>query len=195
MTPDAYQDLRRQLLDQRKQLSRAQIAKDSERLCQHFLDWFTTSDYADRTCQISAFWPIREEPDLRPLLKHLSKLGHTISLPVIEANHEPLAFFEWQADEPLQEAPFGTREPARHRPAAKPDIMLTPMLAYGQNGERMGYGGGFYDRTLEQLRQQPPAPLVLGVTWQCLQLPQDYLPQRHDQAINGILTENGLRFF
>jgi 5-formyltetrahydrofolate cyclo-ligase len=119
-----------------------------------------------RTCPpppgavVSGFWPIGDELDIRPLLHALHARGHPIVLPVTPRRGNPLTFRLWQPGDVLEPERFGTFRPIGEERA--PDFLLVPMLAFDRRGYRLGYGAGFYDRTLEGLRGVaglPPPPL------------------------------------
>ena len=101
---------------------------------------------------ISAFWPLEGEVDTLPVMTALHEAGHTVVLPVMLGAGQPLIFREWSPGDELVEAGFKTQEPSADKPECDPEILLVPLLAYDLAGYRLGYGGGFYDRTLARLR-------------------------------------------
>lgn len=142
---------------------------------------------------ISAYWPMGTEIDVRPLMAALADLGHTIALPVVTAPATPLTFRRWQAGDALADGGFGTSIPHDTSPELTPDMLIVPLLAYDDTGYRLGYGGGFYDRTLEKLRAASDAhtPFALGVAFAGQRL--DRAPRGpHDQPLNAIATELGI---
>src|SRR6201996_8783631 len=98
---------------------------------------------------VAGFLPIGEEIDLRPLLHALSTRGHRIVLPVTPGRGQPLIFRHWIPGSELIAERFGTLRPTG--PEMIPDFLLIPLLAFDAKGGRLGYGGGFYDRTLPAL--------------------------------------------
>lgn len=194
-TDTDYQSIRSRLQAQRRQLDADTVHRMSQEMGQVFEQWFSQQEMSSRTCHIAAFAAIQQEPDLESLLASLTARGHHVSLPVIDNKEAPLSFYEWWPGQELVPAMLGTKEPPRDKPAGQLDIMLLPMLAHGENGERMGYGGGFYDRTLQALRASRQAPLAIGVTWEAQKLPSGYQAQPHDQPLDGVLTEKAIRFF
>ena len=136
---------------------------------------------------ISGFLPIGSEIDLRPMLASLGNDGHTIVLPCVVGNDMPLKFREWKLGDPLVKENFGTVAPADTAPEHAPDIILAPMLAFDRSGYRLGYGGGFYDRSLEMLRRTKQV-LAVGVAYAAQEIddvPHDNL----DQPLDMIITD------
>jgi 5-formyltetrahydrofolate cyclo-ligase len=137
---------------------------------------------------IGGFWPIRDEIDIRPLLPALHAQGHPLALPVTGRRGEPLVFRAWQPGAPLLPGRFGTSHPAGA--VVTPDVLLIPLLAFDAEGHRLGYGGGFYDRTLALL----PGSLRIGCAFASQEL--DSVPQGpYDQTLHAVVTEAGLRRF
>ncbi len=142
---------------------------------------------------IAGFWPIKDEIDPRLLLKNLQDKGNTIALPAIVKPDHPLEFRQWTPTMQLVDGPFKTLEPPSEAVKILPDIVFVPLLAFNSEGERLGYGGGFYDRTLAKLRSMKSV-FACGVAFS----PQEtrYIPtDEFDQKLNGILTENYFRKF
>ncbi len=138
-------------------------------------------------CVVSAYWPIGSEIDPRPLMTHLHEDGHPIALPVTPARGNPLVFRAWRPDDTLEAAGFGTREPLASRPELTPRVLIVPLLAFDRAGHRLGYGGGFYDRTLARLRQLG-AVLAVGVAYaaqEVAEVPRD----GSDQPVDWMVTE------
>ena len=140
---------------------------------------------------IAAYWPIRDEMDSRPLLLSLMDAGLTVCLPVIAGNAQPLIFRVWEPDAPLYEAGLGTLAPGDLAPAAVPDIMVMPLLGFDKSGTRLGYGGGYYDRTIEVASKKP---LLVGYAFATQELPE--IPREdHDVPLDLLVTEAGVRRF
>lgn len=136
---------------------------------------------------VSGFLPIGSEIDTRPILVVLREMGLIISLPCVEAENAPLTFREWHPDDVLVKEKFGTMAPANTANEVDPDIILSPMLAFDRAGFRLGYGGGFYDRSLEKLRKEKPV-IAIGVSYAAQEVntvPRDTF----DQPLDMILTE------
>ncbi|TAN28525.1 MAG: 5-formyltetrahydrofolate cyclo-ligase [Castellaniella sp.] len=141
---------------------------------------------------IAAFWSMDEEPELQPLLTQWATDDTlTISLPVVRGKDEPLAFRRWDPDTPLHAGPYGIQEPDGPEVSA-PDIVLVPTLGYTRQGDRLGYGGGYYDRTLAALKTAGHPFTSLGIAWACGDLgSQPYTPATHDVRLDSILTDMG----
>ncbi len=137
---------------------------------------------------VSGYWPMNDEIDIRPLLQALAERGHSIGLPVTGRRGEALVFRAWRPGEPLLPGRFGTSHPTG--PEVTPDMLLMPLLAFDGQGNRLGYGGGFYDRTVARL----PGALRIGCAYAVQEL--DSLPTGpYDQKLHVIATERGVRHF
>ncbi len=106
---------------------------------------------------VSGYWPLPEELDTRPLLLRLHEAGHSVCLPVVVGRDRPLLFRRWQPGMALSAGEFGVSTPPPEAVELVPSVILAPMLAFDRAGYRLGYGGGYYDRTIAHLR------LVRGV--------------------------------
>jgi 5-formyltetrahydrofolate cyclo-ligase len=113
---------------------------------------------------VTGFWPINDELDIRPLMHELAGAGCQLALPVVQGKGKPLVFRAWSPGEALDAGVFGTFHPPADRPALEPDALLVPLLACDEEGWRVGYGGGFYDRTLRGLRARR-AVVAVGVAF------------------------------
>jgi 5-formyltetrahydrofolate cyclo-ligase len=137
--------------------------------------------------------PMGDEADPRALMATLAARGHALALPRVEAKHAPLVFHRWREGEALITHKFGMSEPHVDREIVIPDIVLVPLLAFDAEGYRLGYGGGFYDRTLDRLRAKHKVRAI-GVAYAGQEV--DRLPRdAHDHALDAVLTETGLRAF
>ncbi len=137
---------------------------------------------------ISGYWPIRSEPDLRPWMLRLAARGLRLALPVVETRAAPLAFRPWSAGARMERGFWNILVPATSEHVL-PDIALAPLVGWDAAGYRLGYGGGYFDRTLAALR---PKPFVIGVGFQAAQLATIH-PQSHDIRPDAIITETGLQ--
>jgi 5-formyltetrahydrofolate cyclo-ligase len=145
-----------------------------------------------RPVVLAAFWPIGEEPDLRPALAAwASDARLLLALPVVVQRNAPLAFHQWTPASAMAAGDYGIPVPL-DGPALRPDIVLVPALGFTDEAHRIGYGGGFYDRTLAGLRQHGEAVIAWGVAYACGRLPPGvHTPAGHDMALEGVATEAG----
>lgn len=181
--------LRAEFLEKRKQAAAAAGPETSQAMTRHFLDHFPP----DPVLIVAGYVPMRGEADPLPLLAALQEEDVITALPRIEARAAALGFFRWIKGEALVEGTFGTSEPAREAEAVTPDIVLVPLIAFDKDGARLGYGGGFYDRTLEALRMRHK---VLAVGFAFAAQEAENLPsEAHDAALDAVVTEKGVRFF
>lgn len=135
---------------------------------------------------IAGFWPMGDEIDIRSLLHALHALGHAMLLPVTPPRGQALLFRRWAPGAAMEPGRFGTQHPAAAE-VATPDTLLVPLLAFDSHGHRLGYGGGYYDRTLAAL----PRAFRLGVAYAAQQVPT--VPAGpHDVTLHAIATESGL---
>lgn len=135
----------------------------------------------------SGYMPMGSEIDCLPLLNKLIEAGSPVCLPVVTVPEAPLIFRRWQPGDPLVTSAFGVSEPQAAAPEMIPQVILTPLLAFDRQGRRLGYGGGYYDRTLKQLRAAGEV-LAIGVAF-AGQL-RDKIPvSGTDQPLDWLLTE------
>ena len=137
---------------------------------------------------VAGYVPIRSEIDPMPLLEACAKAGCATCLPTTPKPGEALIFRTWQIGAPLVAGLYGTSEPASDAPIRTPNLLLVPLLAFDRAGYRLGYGGGFYDRSLAGLR--PHGVVAVGIAYAGQEIPQ--VPREsHDAPLDGILTESG----
>ena len=136
---------------------------------------------------VSGFWPIKEEIDIRSLMIELSNQGCQLALPVVQGKGLPLVFRAWRPGDPLEAGVFGTLQPSAKREVMEPDALIVPLLACDEEGWRLGYGGGFYDRTLAGLRAKKTIRAV-GVGFNDQLVPE--VPHGpSDQRLDWLLTD------
>ena len=134
---------------------------------------------------VSGFWPIGQEIDIRPLLHALHARGHPIVLPETPKRGNPLIFRLWHPGAVMVAERFGTSRP--DGPVMVPDFLLVPLLAFDRRGYRVGYGAGYYDRTLAGLAGR----LRLGVAYADQEL--DEVPAGpYDAKLDAVATERGV---
>jgi 5-formyltetrahydrofolate cyclo-ligase len=135
---------------------------------------------------VSVYWPIRGEPDLRPWMRALSRAGVTVVLPVAVSVGQPLAFREWHPTTRMARGLWNIPYPADGA-VLVPDVAIAPLVGFDPQCYRLGYGGGFFDRTLATLR---PQPLSIGVGYPEAEL-RTIFPQPHDIAMHWVVTGSG----
>ena len=136
---------------------------------------------------------MRSEFDPRPLMARLDEAGHSLALPVVVGNDQPLIFRAWKPGDLLVEGGFKVQVPPDTSPEVLPDVILVPLLAFDAEGYRLGYGGGFYDRTLSKAMLERQ---VVAVGLAFAAQGTETLPREdHDQKLNWIITEQGTRKF
>jgi 5-formyltetrahydrofolate cyclo-ligase len=141
---------------------------------------------------VAGYIPMRDEADPLPLMKRLREVGSSLALSRVAGKGQPLQFHLWRkADAPMK-ASFGMMEAAPDWQSVVPDILLVPLLGFDKDGYRLGYGGGFYDRTLRSLRMSETV-LAVGLAYagQEMALPHD----DYDERLDWIVTEKYAREF
>jgi 5,10-methenyltetrahydrofolate synthetase len=140
-----------------------------------------------RTCTLAFCWPIRNEYDARHLARTLREAGALTALPVVAAPKTPLIFREWHPGVALAKGPLGIPYPVGSREVT-PRAVLLPMNGWDAQGYRLGYGGGFFDRTLASLGVKP---LVIGIAYELARM-QTIHPQPWDIPADYVVTERGV---
>jgi 5-formyltetrahydrofolate cyclo-ligase len=142
---------------------------------------------------VAGYWPFREEADPRALMEALAASGHPLALPRVSRRTAPLEFRRWIEGDPMRPNAFEISEPLASAEIMTPSIVLVPMLSFDAAGYRLGYGGGYYDRTLAMLRAAGKI-VAVGVAYAGQEVPE--VPRRgHDEPLDAIVTEKGLRKF
>jgi 5-formyltetrahydrofolate cyclo-ligase len=140
-------------------------------------------------CVVSGFSAIRDEIDPTPLLARLAAEGHGLALPVLQGKGRPLVFRNWTPGDRLAAGQWGIAEPLPDQPEVYPDVLLVPLLAFDDHGYRLGYGGGFYDRSLAGLRSRKPI-IAVGIGYDEQRI--DAVPHLdYDQRLDWVLTPSG----
>jgi 5-formyltetrahydrofolate cyclo-ligase len=142
---------------------------------------------------VSAYVAIGDEADPAPLIERLHSQGHPIALPRVVSKGEKLAFHLYQPGARLVPGVFGLLQPGKDWPETVPDVLVIPLLAFDSRGRRLGYGAGFYDRTLAALR---PARniIAVGFAFAGQEVP-DVPHQSSDEPLDWIVTERGAHAF
>ena len=183
-------DLRARIKAWRAGLTPKQMASAAEALAVHGIGFLPPLPAG---AVVSAFAPMAEELRIWPLLRRLSADGIALALPVMQGKGQPLIFRAWSPGDAMDSGVWGITEPKADKPAVEPDVLLMPLLAFDRHGWRLGYGGGFYDRTLQGLRARKPVTAVgLGYDEQEV----DAVPHLdYDQRLDWVLTPSGPRRF
>ncbi len=169
----------------RKQLH-ASLGDAGERVRRHFLSTIGFPAGA----AISAYIPVGSELDVLPLARAAHAGGHEVGMPVVVAQDRPLVFRAWIPENRLDCGAWNIPVPPAAAGGVVPRLLLVPMLAFDAAGYRLGYGGGFYDRTLRQLRRSGPTVRAVGVCYAGLEV--DAVPREtHDARLDWIVTEEG----
>ena len=180
-------DLRRALRHRRKLAAETGGAAAALALRDHLLRRMAAS--WPSTGVVAGYWPMGDEMDVRPLLSALAERGLALALPVVVGPDRPLIFRAWAPGEALEAGPHGTCHPMGHAPEVRPALVLVPLLGFDRAGRRLGYGGGYYDRTLSALRGQGGVT-ALGVAFAAQEI-EDLPAESHDQRLDGVMTEQG----
>jgi 5-formyltetrahydrofolate cyclo-ligase len=171
---------RERLLDQRIQAGHKQRSQWDEAIQTQLMTWF-----ADKApMQVGFYWPFKGEFDARPLIEDLMKRGHSAALPAVVEKNTPLEFRRYEAGEELVPGIWKIPVPKR-RDIVAPDVLIVPLVGFDAEGYRLGYGGGYYDRTLAQL---PDKTITLAVGYSHAQL-ETIHPQGFDIPMTQIFTE------
>ena len=170
--------LRRDMVARRAALSDAEHDVLSARIVAHLIAALPAP-------RVVAFcWPIKHEPDVRAIVPHWSGCGTRAALPVVVQEGAPLAFRHWAPETPLEPDRYGIPTPMAGEWLI-PDLILLPLNGFDGEGYRLGYGGGYFDRTLAALT---PRPLAVGVGFEINRLPS-IRPESHDQRLDWLVTE------
>lgn len=184
LAPNAHKahkdSLRRTLASLRRALDPQQKAAWDALIVARVLAWWRAQDQA---AALGVYWPLRGEPDLAPAYAELARAGTRLALPVVVDRDAPLAFAEWLPGEALVKDAMGVAVPAALRLTGRPGALLVPCLGFNAQGYRLGYGGGYYDRTLAAA----PRPLTAGIAYACLEA--DFAGAPHDVALDLVITE------
>jgi len=187
MTSDELRDWRRaereRLIRERERLDPATLDRLRRRIDAHLERSFP--GLAGAT--VAFCWPIRGEYDARPLAQTLRERGATTALPVVVAPGRPLVFREWHPGVALASGPLGIPYPASSDPVV-PTVALLPLNGWDDAGHRLGYGAGFFDRTLASMAKRP---IAIGVGYELGRIPT-IQPQAWDVPMDWVVTERGV---
>lgn len=177
--------LRERALTLRKAAFERHGSEAGRRLAAHGLDFLSPRPGS----AVSGFAAIRDEIDPAALLDWLHREGFKLALPVMEGRGKPLILRAWAPGDEMSTVQWGIREPLASKAEVYPDVVLVPLLAFDRRGYRLGYGGGFYDRTLQKLRGRASVTAV-GIAYDELEV--DAVPhESYDQRLDWVLTPSG----
>ena len=185
-------------LDAAKETCRKQAASKRNKLAFSELDAAAgLSDHASLLAiryglgVFAGYVPIRSELSPLILLDRLAGFGCELALPVTPADGQPLTFHRWLVNSQLDDGPYGTKQPPKSNEICIPDVILAPMLAFDSSGWRLGYGGGFYDRTLASLRDLGRQVVLIGIAYDGQKV--DKIPAGlYDIPLDAVLGPTGL---
>ncbi|MFA5041588.1 MAG: 5-formyltetrahydrofolate cyclo-ligase [Bdellovibrionales bacterium] len=180
---------------EQKKLLRAKVRSEAhaggvEGASRKLADTFLRNIRLDDGAVVASYSAIRNEIDMTELNDALREKGHKIALPVIVGKGKPLIFRAYEKGDTLLANPLGIFEPASFALSANPDVLLIPLLAFDRMRNRLGYGGGYYDRTIKKLRAQKPL-LTLGIAYACQEVAQVPVGP-NDVPLDRIITEFGI---
>lgn len=181
--PLTKSDLRARILALRALAGAATGAKAADQLCRLILESGLVPDSA----VVAGYWPMRGEINLLPVLDALAGRGCCTALPVVDKLRQPLVFRQWAVGDALENGRYDTCHPLKTAPVVTPDAVLVPLLAFDRRGFRLGYGGGFYDQTLERLRADGQV-IAVGVAFSAQEVAEVPI-EEHDQPMDAIVTE------
>ncbi len=181
--------LRAAALGRRSEIDPDRRAAFAEALAAHGLA--LVRDFADgQTTAVSAFLPIRGEPDTLPLLAALADGGFVTSLPATPPRGEPLRFRAWRPGDALRPGRFGTLEPSAEAAEVEPEVLFVPLAGFDRRGHRLGYGAGYYDGALARLRARGRV-LAVGVAFADQEV-ESVPAEPHDEGLDALMTDAGL---
>lgn len=166
----------------------ARSAEDRRRLSEPVLAYLRAVVTPARYPVVGLYWPIRGEIDLRDYARDFVAAGGVVGLPVVVQDAAPVEFWRWQPGVALKRGHWHIPVPPQ-REVVQPDLLVVPLVGFDAGRYRLGYGGGFYDRTLAAAVPRPP---TIGIGFADVELPTIF-PQPHDIALDVIVTEQYVR--
>jgi 5,10-methenyltetrahydrofolate synthetase len=136
---------------------------------------------------VGMYWPYRNEVDVRPFADFVLAQGGSAALPVVVAKKHPLEFHAWKPGDAMVEGAYGILRPAQDA-RVEPDVLIVPLVGFDSACYRLGYGGGFYDRTLSAAAKKP---ITIAVSFELARL-ESTRPQSHDMPMDFVVTETNV---
>ncbi|MFZ6640103.1 5-formyltetrahydrofolate cyclo-ligase [Undibacterium sp. TC4M20W] len=161
---------RQEITAEQKQVLDAEIGRQLLAWCQQ-----------NQPASLGVYWPIQAEPDLRPCYQQLQDGGLRLALPLVTGKDMALSFLDWQAGDGMAVDSYGIAIPSHGRLVRQPPVLVIPCLGWNAAGYRLGYGGGFYDRTLAA----SPRPVAIGIAYVCTEA--EFASEPHDIAMDFII--------
>lgn len=173
------QRLRKELLAARKAMPPEEKAWRDAAIGRHLLDWLE----AHPVKSMGVYWPHAGEPDLTPVYAELVARGVTLALPVVVKRDAPLVFYAWRPGEELVKDAHGVMAPVGRVNNIQPELLLIPCVGFNFKAYRLGYGGGYYDRTLTIFS----GVKTIGISYKIGKVA--FSEDSHDVPLDSILTE------
>lgn len=186
----SWDEIKRWRRERRKELiaRRQAIPQDQRRRLQPLILDLVERHFPELANAVLGFyWPFRGEIGLHPLVRRLVARGARAALPVVVEKGRPLEFWAWRPGDRLERGVWDIRVPAE-RQVVQPTALLVPLVGFDARGYRLGYGGGYYDRTLAAA---DPRPRAIGIGYELSRLPTIH-PQPHDLPMDAVVTEAGV---
>jgi 5-formyltetrahydrofolate cyclo-ligase len=181
---------RARLIEARLRMPVAERQEASLRIAERLDAYCRSSHLLPAGTIVSGYWPLRGEPDLRPWLAQLHGQGFTCVLPVVVEKSAPLRFRRWAPGCEMEKGFWNIPVPAA-REEFTPQVLLAPVVGYDQHCYRLGYGGGYFDRTLAMLDSGQRAYRTIGIGYEAARL-ETIQPLPHDIRLHAIVTESTL---
>lgn len=185
MIQDIKKQMRLELLNKRNAFAIEQGIKSSKKIVKHLSDKFLTSENENKI--FSLYYPIKNEVDIRSFMFDVYENKSIACLPVIKEKNQPLIFAKWSLETVLVKKTYNIFEPSIIEEVI-PDVMIMPLLGFDKNGNRIGYGGGYYDMTINKLKKEGKKSLLIGAAFSVQEL--ETIPyEKTDQRLDYIITE------
>lgn len=171
-------DLRQLLLASRNAIPAEQKLRWDRQLVEKIMTWWSV----ERPHILGVYWPMRGEPDLNTAFAMLTALGVKLALPVVVSDNAPLKFYAWAPTDPVIKDRYGAAVPADQHTELLPQALLIPCVGFNPQRFRLGYGGGFYDRTLASV----PRPQTVGLAYANAET--TFVADPYDIALDMVMT-------